>query len=368
MHKKTIRFSAFQFFVILFLFTFFSCSKNQQQTVTIVGDIPNLPDGVLYLWKETMLDKIDSVKTSKGHFEINYKINEKSPIYIGIFHEDKNKVKRIFGFLTNVPKWGSSTFMSDPLITIKGNMEEYTPVNIKLPTDVILVNSPKIQAGKQTEALFNTSETIFTNNNLYNITTIKEKLKKYPFSYHILYKISENKNSFSPKQVDEFLKSFKGEITQSETYKKLSAYNEKRFNEKSISLPILEDKNGVKKEILDKKYNKHLVVFWASWCGPCRQEIPLLKRMYKKYGSEIEFISISTDEDKNAWKKAMNEEKMEWKQLLAGNSLSEKEALQIHFKLNSAIPYTVVVDNNLKILSSSTGLSNEKELEKLIKK
>jgi len=59
---------------------------------------------------------------------------------------------------------------------------------------------------------------------------------------------------------------------------------------------------------------------------------------------------------------------MYWKQLIISNKLNENEALQIYFKLNQAIPYTVLVDNNLKILGTSTGLSNEKELEKFINK
>lgn len=162
------------------------------------------------------------------------------------------------------------------------------------------------------------------------------------------------------------MKSFKGEITQSETYKKLYAYNKKRFNEKNIALPLLEDSKGIKKEIIDRRYKKHLIVFWASWCGPCREEIPLLKKIYTRYNKEIEFISISTDTDKSPWKKALKEEKMGWKQLIVNDNISDNEALQIHFKLNQAIPYTVLIDNDMKILESSTGLSSELELEEII--
>jgi len=42
--------------------------------------------------------------------------------------------------------------------------------------------------------------------------------------------------------------------------------------------------------------------------------------------------------------KALKEEKMNWKQLIISNNNAEKEALQIRFKLNQAIPYTVLVD------------------------
>jgi hypothetical protein len=94
----------------------------------------------------------------------------------------------------------------------------------------------------------------------------------------------------------------------------------------------------------------------------------LLKKIYTLYNNEIEFISISTDTDKSAWQKALKQEKMDWKQLIVSNNNLDLEALQIHFKLNQAIPYTILIDNNMKILTSSTGLSNEEELKKLIGK
>ena len=58
-----------------------------------------------------------------------------------------------------------------------------------------------------------------------------------------------------------FLKSFKGEITQSKTYKTLLAYYEKRLINKTIVLPQLTDDKGKRLNILDSKYDKHFVIF-----------------------------------------------------------------------------------------------------------
>lgn len=358
------------FFFTILLFTI-GCEKTERQT-TIKGNIPNLPDGTVYLFKDYADNKVDSTKSKNGIFTITHTWDNDEPNYIGINHMDDKGVYRLFSFTTNakykgVAGWGTNVFMSDSNIAINGNLK-YDVFMGKLPSNIKPVSAPPIVAGQQNEAFYNTDGDLFENITAKTNQIVKEKVAKYPYSYHLLYKINEHKNSFSAKQIQEFLQSFKGEITQSETYKKLYTYNEKRFNESKISLPLLEDSKAIKTEIIDKKYKKHLIVFWASWCGPCRQEIPLLKKTYSIYNKDIEFISISIDQDKKDWQKSLKQENMNWKQLIAKDRNSDYEKLQILFKLNGAIPYTVLIDNNLKILASSTGLSSEEDLLKILNK
>ncbi|MCL1658400.1 AhpC/TSA family protein [Elizabethkingia miricola] len=361
---------------ILFVFLFYSCSE-QNKKILIYGNIPNLPDGTLYLYKNYYSDRIDSIKTKNGEFKLkHYFSNDEEPLYLGIDHKDNNGVTRAFNFPTNTKYRGGELntqyFMNDSLIKINGIIKNFNAKDIKLSSKYILVISPRIESGKQTEAFYNIDGDLFEKIDENTIKVISKKIAQYPYSYHLLYQIEKNKNSFTTSQIDVFLKSFKGEITQSKTYKTLLAYYEKRLINKTIVLPQLTDDKGKRLNILDSKYDKHFVIFWASWCAPCRDEIPLLKKMYSKIDPSLEFVSVSIDSDVNKWHKALKEENMEWKQLHISekNSPREYEDIQMYFKFNGAIPYTVLVDNNNnnKILRSFLGLTTEKELEKLILK
>lgn len=79
---------------------------------------------------------------------------------------------------------------------------------------------------------------------------------------------------------------------------------------------------------------------WASWCGPCRREIPYLKELEKKFeGKPITFVSISCDNDAEAWRKAMEEENVSGIQLYMNHDLAFAKAYIV-----SGIPRFILLD------------------------
>ena len=63
-----------------------------------------------------------------------------------------------------------------------------------------------------------------------------------------------------------------------------------------------------------------LVDFWASWCGPCKQEIPMIKEMYETYGPKgLTVLGVAVwDKDNSSSRRTMEEYGMKWNQIFAG--------------------------------------------------
>lgn len=75
----------------------------------------------------------------------------------------------------------------------------------------------------------------------------------------------------------------------------------------------LADTSGQTIALYSLRGNYVLLDFWASWCGPCREEIPNLKEIYAAYHDKgLEIYSVSLDDKREAWTKAIRELELPW--------------------------------------------------------
>ncbi len=93
------------------------------------------------------------------------------------------------------------------------------------------------------------------------------------------------------------------------------------------------------------KQNKYtLVDFWASWCGPCRKDMPHLVKVYEQYKSKgLEIVGVSLDDKEALWKKGLETLKMTWVQMSDLKGWRNEGAGLYAVR---GIPATVLIDQN----------------------
>lgn len=118
----------------------------------------------------------------------------------------------------------------------------------------------------------------------------------------------------------------------------------------------LKDNDGkdVTLESLIKGKKCFLIDFWASWCVPCRKEIPNVKANYAKYKDlGLEVISISIDQNEAAWKKALQQEQLPWPNFLDRAKAADAFSVK-------AIPAMFLVKADGTIIASGDNVRGEK--------
>ena len=117
---------------------------------------------------------------------------------------------------------------------------------------------------------------------------------------------------------------------------------------------------------LDDLKGKYVYVdVWATWCGPCKREIPFLKEIEKAYhGKNIEFVSISIDQakDHEAWKQMVTEKELGGIQLFAENDW--KSQFVTDYKING-IPRFILIDPQGNIVTPDAPRPSSDDLKAL---
>lgn len=154
----------------------------------------------------------------------------------------------------------------------------------------------------------------------------------------------------------------------------LTAYTQQKLKASKMAVFIgkpspefvnYENYKGGTTSLSDLKGKYVYIDVWATWCGPCKKEIPSLKKVEEQYhGKNIEFVSISIDDETlhDAWKKMVADKELGGIQLFADNSF-KSEFIQ-NYKIQG-IPRFILIDPAGNVVNASAPRPSDSKLIEL---
>lgn len=368
---------------IVCLGTLVAC--QQEPGYKISGSVPGTPDGMkvyLYNWNTP----VDSSVVKGGKFVLTGKVDvptryqlliDLSPDKVESYEKD---LRGSDVFVENVDiTYESPSIDSLPSRSFQRKVKGNVAVKGSLTHDLFLCYQEKIKPyrTKNSEAwnkylkvyhipaldgVFNTREGIALaremNDAQKEITRIQWDFIKANPKSPVSVDVAQNmvySAKFSKAEMENLLQAIDPSLRETAGYKQLQKSLEEiapiALGEKYKDLELV-DENGKVVHLADfvKPGQYNMVEFWASWCGPCRGEIPHLRHVYDAYGKgkdAFNMISVSIDDKEKDWKQALKEENMKWTQLC---DLKGWKGEVINKYKIQGVPFCLILDKEGRII------------------
>lgn len=164
----------------------------------------------------------------------------------------------------------------------------------------------------------------------------------WAFNYYLMY------NEFTYEQIDSLVNAAPARYRNlTRVQKALNSAKQLVATAVGKQFTDFTDASGVKLSDFAGKGKYTLVDFWASWCGPCRREIPNIKELYNAYKDKMNFVGVAVWDKPEDTKKAIEQLQMPWPVMEGGQNWTEPTDL---YGING-IPHIMLIDPDGKIIA-----------------
>lgn len=260
--------------------------------------------------------------------------------------------------------------ITDKIFVIQNNIREEN-ILLQVQSDTSTINKANknidslINKLDQLDAQLRTIQFRFIRNNpssFFSLDRLSMLLKRsdgshlYVDTVKLLFNMLDRdiKNSKSGKHFNLLLKNFKN----SKVGSLAPDFTLNDINNQPVSLASFRNKSFV------------LLDFWASWCVPCREDMPKLNLLFRRlHRKGLEIIGLSKDDERTQWKKAIAKEGIQnWEHILAPFSMQKIDSIVTNKYFVYSIPVKILINKDGIIIGRWSGSSDKSmnELEKLL--
>lgn len=358
--------------IALFILTSLSVlsCKKENEGFAISGTVKNLKDSTqIYLSVDNK--DIDSTYVIGEKFTFSGKVQEPTSAYIVV----KKTRDYTSVWLENLPITFDAEQGNFKDAKITGSSIQKEVDNLRVNLKEIRTNQEKLNqsfrpdmSAKQQDSLYVEMEKWYKKEEEVYQNFIKEN----PNSRLSANILNGYASTWGKEKTEELFKNFSEDNKNSQYGKKISEFitlnNPPKIGEAFVDFEM-KDPQGNSHKLSEVKGDIILLDFWASWCGPCRQENPNVVKAFQKYKDRgFNIFSVSLDKDKKAWEKAIEKDGLTWQHVSDLDGSENDSKITIIYGI-IGIPDNFLIDMKTKkvIARGLRGEELEKKLEEVLK-